>query len=435
MTMKKIFASLAFILLLVPSVSEAMVKPVFGVIKGTSVSATTRYFAFDTGSAAVLQTTYGPAATPMSTSGTVTGLSVTRASAPGVGTSYAFTLWKNGSGTGLTCTTSGAVATTCTDPTNSVSYVPGDTLAWESLPTGSPAAGLFTLTAIQTGTNPGEVSISGGTGTANNSLPSSNAPYGGTYNTGDVNVSVIMPTSGTIDNLYVNLPTAPAATTGYTITVFKNGVASILTAAMIAVTSNNDTTHSVSYVAGDTIAIRVTPTNTPTAMIPHWSFRWRPTVDGESPIWGKAATLNNAALRYGTVDGEAVSNATEASVSFIAPTAFTLSKMYIAAETAPGSGKSFTTVFRNNAADKNLTAVLANTSTTTSDLTHSDSVSSGDVIDWSITPSGTPTVPFKFNISALLYIAPAVVAVGFGTTLFGPTGNTFFGPTGTWLFN
>jgi hypothetical protein len=65
--------------------------------------------------------------------------------------------------------------------------------------------------------------------------------------------AVPMTRAGTLQNLHV---TATANTTG-TFTIIKNGVATTLTCALSANSTCNDTTHSVSIVRGDDIAIQI----------------------------------------------------------------------------------------------------------------------------------------------------------------------------------
>jgi len=70
----------------------------------------------------------------------ISGLSVVLNTAPGTSASYTFTLDKNGAGTALACTISGASATTCTDSSDTVSANQGDLLDWAITITGSPSS-------------------------------------------------------------------------------------------------------------------------------------------------------------------------------------------------------------------------------------------------------------------------------------------------------
>jgi len=68
---------------------------------------------------------------------TIENLSVTLSAAPGAGNSLVVTLRDGGSSESLTCTISGASATTCTDNTDSFTNSQGDNLDWQLAATGT----------------------------------------------------------------------------------------------------------------------------------------------------------------------------------------------------------------------------------------------------------------------------------------------------------
>ncbi len=74
----------------------------------------------------------------------------------------------------------------------------------------------------------------------------------------------LVPRVGTIKNLYVILSVAPGAGKTNTYTIYKNGVATSLVAAVSnSATAGNDTAHTVSVAAGDEVSINVaSQTNT-----------------------------------------------------------------------------------------------------------------------------------------------------------------------------
>ena len=71
-------------------------------------------------------------------SGSMKSLYIQTSAAPGAAKSYAFTVRKNGADTALTCTISGASATTCNDTTHTISVAAGDLLVLAAVPTGTP---------------------------------------------------------------------------------------------------------------------------------------------------------------------------------------------------------------------------------------------------------------------------------------------------------
>ena len=74
------------------------------------------------------------------TGGTLRNLYVELPAPPGAGASRTFTVRKNGVSTALTCTIAGAVATSCSDTTNTVSVAARDTAVLLQTPSGSPVA-------------------------------------------------------------------------------------------------------------------------------------------------------------------------------------------------------------------------------------------------------------------------------------------------------
>lgn len=106
---------------------------------------------------------------------TVTNFDVQMSAAPGMGNSIAFTWRKNASSQSLTCTISGAVATSCSDTTHSFSVSQGDLLTIQIVTTGVLAGTPNLVTSVQFGT------------TGSN----------GTVNTGTAHQTAVYPSAGT----------------------------------------------------------------------------------------------------------------------------------------------------------------------------------------------------------------------------------------------
>lgn len=68
---------------------------------------------------------------------TIQNFSVQMSAAPGIGNSVVYTWRKNAAGTALTCTISGAVATSCSDTTHSFTVVQGDLMSVQAVTTGT----------------------------------------------------------------------------------------------------------------------------------------------------------------------------------------------------------------------------------------------------------------------------------------------------------
>ena len=98
----------------------------------------------------------------------------------------------------------------------------------------------------------------------------------------EANVIQIMPSAGTLSHFYVRLNENPSSkgTGSYTFTVRKNGVDTAVTCLIgtggvdpLGLTGK-DIVNSVSYVEGDTISIKVTPTDNPTPVAMSWTARY-----------------------------------------------------------------------------------------------------------------------------------------------------------------
>jgi len=77
---------------------------------------------------------------PMPAAGTVSNLYVRLSESAGAaGTSYTFTIRKNGSSTGVACTAV-AAASTCSDTSGSVTFAAGDLISVQASPSATPPA-------------------------------------------------------------------------------------------------------------------------------------------------------------------------------------------------------------------------------------------------------------------------------------------------------
>ncbi len=88
----------------------------------------------------------------------------------------------------------------------------------------------------------------------------------------------------------------------YTFTLRKNGADTGLTCTIVAdATTGNDTTHTVSVVAGDVLTMAAVPVSTPatTNIIVSFGMTFLADIDGESIILGGLSDdLSNSATEY-----------------------------------------------------------------------------------------------------------------------------------------
>lgn len=346
----------------------------------------------------------------IATGGTINNLYVQQQTAPGAGTTRTYTLRVNGADTALTCTVSGT-GTTASDTTHSVSVSAGDSVCLGVTETGGPtlAQGNIQVIASFNSTSAGE-SVWMGTSDGNDLSTTSTdyiAPvYGGASTATEANVTMTMPTAGTLSKFYGKLDVAPGGGATRVFTLRKNGADTALTFTFGAGdTSKNDTTHSVSYVAGDTISISMAITGTPAASKAWFGLLWTPTISGECVLQAlSSSSPSNTATRYNVVDGSASWSTSEAGVQSYT-IAGVLKKLYVNLTTAPGAGKSRAFRSRVNTANGNLLVTIADTATSGSDTSNSDTVSLLDLINFVTTPTGTPAGAGANSVSMVFYIA------------------------------
>jgi hypothetical protein len=158
--------------------------------------------------------------TPSPSAATVTNFEAQLSAAPGAGNSIAFTWRKNAVSQSLTCTISGAVATSCSDTVNSFSVSQGDLLTIQLVTTGVIAGTPNLITAVQFGTV-------GSNGTVNTGTAGQVAYYAttGTAVSGE-NLFATNAQSGTYQVLaadFIGCKTIPVASGTFTITLVASG--------------------------------------------------------------------------------------------------------------------------------------------------------------------------------------------------------------------
>lgn len=355
----------------------------------------------------------------MANSGTLNNLFVKFATAPGVGKNWVLILRVNGVDTALTLTIADS-AVSGSDTTHSVSYSAGDKLSVKVVPTGTPATTLGGMSLDGSSTTQQVVS---GDETA---LSTSANNYLGLFNgravAATTDQALIMPTAGTISNLYVGTDVAPGGTASYTVTLVKNGIDQTLTSAIsAAATSNTNLANSVSVVAGDTVYWKVVPATTPAAARIRIGVRFAPTTDGESVImYGTTGALTNAGLNNFMAPGSGAggANATEVNRGAMMSTSYVLKNFYCAVDTAPGATASYTFTVRSALANTTLTAQITGAGVVSAnDLTHTPNSTAGDWLTVNAVSAGAPTAtPAQWSF--VTYRAP-VTAFASGLTMTG----------------
>lgn len=409
--MKKTFAIFAFAFILAPLPVAAIERPVFSLIDSTAIGSGIRWGAYDSGFSGLSANTIASRRTPVSVPGTVSNLYVTARTAPGAGTQYEFTLYKNNVATAISCIIADT-ATSCDDLADSVTVAEGDDLAWQVSPTNTPANIPISISSKFVSTNSGETTIGGTMPAANNCLLTPYfLPQGSTATSSLAAAEAIAPTNFTLDKFYVRLESGPGAGDSFTYTVYKNGSPTSLTTSISDTNvDNSDTTHSVSFTAGDTISIECAGAGSPSAPRHQWGFRVTPTVDGETPIFMGGPGILSLVTRYPALVGTLSNESTEADKQITSPSAFDIRKGYASNSTAQSAGRDWDFIIRKNGVDGALAVTIPALSLSGSDTTNTESFAVGDLINWASYPPNPGTNPMYTALSAVLYVNPGTPA-------------------------
>jgi hypothetical protein len=392
----------------------AMSQPVIGPVGTGVINNATRFYPFGEGTQGSNSTAYTTAQGVMTIPGTFSNFQFSLTAAPGnAASSTTFTMMKNGIDTIVSCVIADT-ATSCSDA-DTFSVAVGDTFALKTIATANNAAADIIASAAFTGDNAGEAFIIGNTiALASSTATQYYPPYGNVATSTLLHASTTMPTAGIIDMLIATSSvSAGAAASGraYDITVYKNGVAQALTCEIFEVAKTcTDSTHTISYVAGDSIAIEWVPTNTPITTRGGWGLRFRPTIDGESPLFSRLTSFSNV-IRYEALSGTGKRASLESNVATLAPLAFDLKKVYFNnIFNGPTAAQTRTATARNNNADAGSPGALSATVDVNgwgSDTTNVASYALGDLMDFEMNVSGSPaTSPTLYYISSVAYVAP-----------------------------
>ena len=352
----------------------------------------------------------------VSTDGVIKNLRVKLNDSPGAGKKYTFTLMINGNPSALTLEIADA-ATSGADTTHEIDVVAGDTAYLRCAPTGTPTARYATWTSMFEGDTAKESLIMGGSISSLSSTSTEYAQVMGAhtgYTTNENNFRQVVPTAGTIKNLYVKLTADPGTSPdAYRFTLRKGGASQTLTVTITADnTTGNDTVHEVAVVAGDILTLMIEPLNTPSATpAAYWGMTFVADTDGESIILGGSVqSLSASATWYNYFTGHEGNLwiATEAEHYQLGQLC-TLKKLYVLLSAAPGAGKSYTFTVRIAVADSNVVATVADAATTGNSGALEDTVVNDDYVDLESTPAGTPAAAAAYW-GLVSYRAPPVGA-------------------------
>ncbi len=340
----------------------------------------------------------------------------------------------------------------CSDLTHSVNVAPGNLVGWFICPstvgntnacplaTGSAAATVqaapLQISAIFTSSS-GQTSLIGGGSTSTNMSTTvinyagwgTSGAWGATENL----VSVVVPTGGVLDTLYVNMTGTSGASSSYDFILVKNGTPSALTCniAHPATTCNTaNGTNPISVVQGDTITIESCPSNAVTctagsapgssrgAMV---SLRWVPTTSGQAIVMDTPSTVpgTNTTAVFMPNSGAGNPQTTEANQVNIVPAfpagkTFSINNLTVAQCPGPGAAATRVDTLRlGNAggalSSQSLAATMPNGTTacptfSTATATGAVTATAGQIINWQTQNSSTNTTLTTLKIGATINI-------------------------------
>lgn len=350
----------------------------------------------------------------MPVAGTLRNLRIKLPTAPGVGTSVTYTVFKNGSATAITVTISGTNVA-ATDSSNSIAVAAGDRIVTQMTKTGSPA-----------GSNPyqslefeGDVAKENFIGGSDNSPSTSTTEYhyppGTGVNATSIFLGMVIPHACTIKTFYLRAENAPGIGKTWTASIYKNGSQEVTTVVAItdAATTGNSIGLGVALSAGDRIIIQIVPAGTPASSALSWGIGFESTTDGDSIIpmvntggGPDTATTNYHDFRDST--SSAIWNTTGGSaLNFVGPTGFTVKNMTVLTTAAPGAGNNYTfDVFANGTTGK--ASVLLSDAATTATGGDSGAMVLDDAFKIRSVPVSSPTATGILAISVTMSITAPV---------------------------
>lgn len=401
---------------------------------------------------------------PWMTAGTFRNFRVTLDVAPGAGTSWTLTIYKNGVATAVTVTISDT-AVTASDTSNSFTVVAEDYLALRWVATGAVAAPTGMRMSLEfEGDTANESGYSQVLALMSNSLSQRTGVFWPAYQGSSLDtwhrtlagsvIANIVPTDGSITGMAFRVSGSPGGgTKAYQCAIYKALAASPTTfvkqdgtggtvdtrVTCADTTVNAAATFTLPVSTGDRVYVECEPQNTPSTLNGGIGITFTATTDGESVMGGLLTdTLDNNVTNYLRPQSEHNANhTTESDAEFLGHVStIRLSRFHFGVATAPGSGTSWDADLRRDASTPSGAPAIeiADTDTFDSDLTHTMTVADGQEFDLRVVPTSLPTVTTATWSMAQTVLAAQIRAslvAGENTTVnveraiaFGLDGNT-----------
>lgn len=356
----------------------------------------------------------------MPCAGTLQNFYVQIDTASGAGITRNFVIRKNGVDQSMTAPITGATAVTANDTVNTVSFVAGDLIAVHTSATATTAStGKIRWTLGANCAANVSMLLSNSSSAMGTTFPVYLPVQGQGFDaTVAGNVESVMPTGGTIKNIYIKLSAAPALTKDLTFTLWQaaSGGSSSATGLAVVVTGDGTTTAfnasaNVTITAGDRLYWKVTSTLAPASLNVSIGAEFDPTTDGESVQ--TAGTSTTGALVSNTRYEPITSNAgtalatSEANVSGLTQAA-TWKKLYVVEETAITAGSHTYTPQINGSASGPSVVMNSSQQTVGNDTSTTANSTVGQTISMGIVTVATPpSSVFQYGIVS--FISPSAI--------------------------
>ncbi len=315
--------------------------------------------------------------------------------APGAGNSHAFTLMVDGVASALTLTISNTDQDGV-DAVNSVAVTAGQSVELRDVGASTPAVSRVSWCLIWEPTLKDEYIVMGNS-VANALHPTStefmNIMNGSNPTTGGFDNTMLCPTAGVFKKFYVELDEAPGTgADAFKFTPKLDGVATALTITISTVsTTGTDLVNSFSVTAGQRIVLEVDPTSAPSQPDAYWGMVFKPTLAGQSPVFGCTGDMVNSALRYATINSSSdyATGATADNRANVAP-ACTIRDFYGELESSPGTDNTWTFTLLIGGSDTLLEIIFTDAETEENDTANDIAISAGNILQIEFAPTSTP---------------------------------------------
>jgi hypothetical protein len=318
---------------------------------------------------------------------------------PGGTASRRFQLSVNGTPSTVIDVTVNHGSTTAT-VTGDVTIAAGDIVSWKHTPTNTPAASTITIWLEWLPTTDDEYGYGGpfGSGVALSAAGQFNPLLHGANLSTLTSETLaksqsIAPIAGQITGFFVKLGTQPGVGTSWDFSLRINGadVGSLLNISGTS-TTGNQTGLSQSVSVGDKLTFHVVNKNGAAAStLVSWGVIFKPSTSGQFCLTAGDETADTAATFFMTGGAAGANhipeNSTEASVQVTVPATMSLISIAYALTTTPGAGKTWALDSRIGGVNGTV-HIAAGNATSGSDTAHSDSLSSGNLIDVALTTTG-----------------------------------------------